>query len=319
MSNEFDPLKESTDAYELDLSLKSNEFNYEELLKSLRIQCEECCGLCCTALFFSRSDGFPKDKTAGTPCVNLNDGDFRCEIHPELKQRGLKGCLSYDCFGAGQKVTQSIYHGKTWRETPDLSAEIYQVFLTVYRLQQILWYLLDTYRHIRSKPVSPEFEFSDEFQSEIPALSLENIRVSSQSPREILSYDIDAYQKKVNDLLRTFWNMKKAELPQSTVKQKINKIPKLTNVSKSHSDYTGSDLQNKNLSYQDFSLSLLIAANLENCDLSYANFLAADLRDANLKNADLRKSIFLTQGQINSAKGNRSTKLPETLHHPDHW
>lgn len=41
--------------------------------------------------------------------------------------------------------------------------------------------------------------------------------------------------------------------------------------------------------------------------------------DTNFSNADLREAIFLTQGQINSAKGNRSTKLPKHLDYPVTW
>jgi Mg2+/Co2+ transporter CorB len=37
--------------------------------------------------------------------------------------------------------------------------------------------------------------------------------------------------------------------------------------------------------------------------------IGADTRDTNFSNADLREAVFLTQRQINSAKGNRNTKL----------
>ncbi|KZR60145.1 hypothetical protein A3781_08090 [Bacillus badius] len=40
---------------------------------------------------------------------------------------------------------------------------------------------------------------------------------------------------------------------------------------------------------------------------------------ADLSGADLRGSIFLTQAQINAAKGSLNTKLPPALIHPPHW
>lgn len=53
--------------------------------------------------------------------------------------------------------------------------------------------------------------------------------------------------------------------------------------------------------------------------MRYADLIGADFRDANLSGADLTGAIFLTQVQINSAKGDNQTKLPVTLMRPMHW
>lgn len=66
-------------------------------------------------------------------------------------------------------------------------------------------------------------------------------------------------------------------------------------------------------------MSLLIAANLEQANLYGANFLGADMRDANISNTDLSQRLFLTQLQINTAKGNHHTILPSYLHKPETW
>lgn len=66
-------------------------------------------------------------------------------------------------------------------------------------------------------------------------------------------------------------------------------------------------------------MSLLIGSNFNGCSFNKASFLGADMRDANLKNADLSGSIFLTQMQINSAKGNSNTKLPSHISRPKTW
>ena len=63
----------------------------------------------------------------------------------------------------------------------------------------------------------------------------------------------------------------------------------------------------------------LIAANLRGVDLSGADLIGADLRDADIRGADLTHSIFLTQAQINTAKGDSSTKLPIQLSRPINW
>jgi uncharacterized protein YjbI with pentapeptide repeats len=47
--------------------------------------------------------------------------------------------------------------------------------------------------------------------------------------------------------------------------------------------------------------------------------IGADLRDADVRGADLSESLFLTQAQINAAKGDRATKLPPLLERPFYW
>ena len=84
-------------------------------------------------------------------------------------------------------------------------------------------------------------------------------------------------------------------------------------------DFMGHNFKKSRLNGCDFSSALLIAANLEECDLTGCNFLGADMRDTNIQNADLSESIFLTQGQINAAKGNLNTRIPGHLIRPSEW
>ena len=83
--------------------------------------CENCFGLCCVALYFSASEGFPINKNAGEPCPNLKQ-DFHCYIHNNLLEHGLKGCLAFECFGAGQKVAKVSFVGHDWRKVPESSS-----------------------------------------------------------------------------------------------------------------------------------------------------------------------------------------------------
>ena len=94
---------------------------------SLRADCAACSGLCCVAHPFSRSADFAFDKPAGTPCLHLRS-DFRCGIHANLREEGFRGCVAYDCFGAGQRAT---------REAGGDPA----VFATLRILHELLWYL----------------------------------------------------------------------------------------------------------------------------------------------------------------------------------
>jgi uncharacterized protein YjbI with pentapeptide repeats len=49
------------------------------------------------------------------------------------------------------------------------------------------------------------------------------------------------------------------------------------------------------------------------------DLLGADLRDARLEGADLSAALYLTQPQLNAARGSRSTRLPADLVQPPHW
>lgn len=75
----------------------------------------------------------------------------------------------------------------------------------------------------------------------------------------------------------------------------------------------GADLRKTDLRGANLRGAFLIAADLRESDLSGADLIGADLRDADLRGADLVKSVFLTQMQINTAKGDAHTKLPPSL------
>ncbi|MGH3324354.1 MAG: pentapeptide repeat-containing protein, partial [Streptomyces sp.] len=63
----------------------------------------------------------------------------------------------------------------------------------------------------------------------------------------------------------------------------------------------------------------LVAADLRNADLRAADLIGADFRDADLSGADLTGSIFLTQPQLDAAKGDATTRIPGGLQRPAHW
>ena len=94
---------------------------------NLRADCAACSGLCCVVLPFARSADFAIDKPAGTPCMHLR-ADFRCGIHSQLGEHGFRGCLAYDCFGAGQRTTRDAGGDPA-------------VFATLRILHELLWYL----------------------------------------------------------------------------------------------------------------------------------------------------------------------------------
>lgn len=262
--------------------------------EKMKADCSKCSGLCCTALFFSKSDGFPEDKADGKPCVNLTN-QYKCKIHRELEKKGMRGCIGYDCFGAGQYVTQVIYQGKTWREIPSQAKEIFRVFVIVFRLHQMRYFLFETMRLIPAK------ELMDNIQNMI----IKNEEMCNEKPENIVKVDIETYQNEVNYLLKQVCSL-------------LNTYLGIGNL-KNGSTFLGRNFKGKDMSGYDFNMQLLIASNFAGCCFSGATFLGTDTRDADFSDADLRDAIFLSQGQINAAKGNRRTKIPKQIDYPVTW
>lgn len=109
-------------------------------MSTFRADCERCCGLCCVAPAYYASQGFGTDKRAGTPCPNLDDRD-RCAIHGERPARGFTACAGFDCHGAGQWVTQVLFGGARWTDSPQLARQMFRAYtalLPVFELQAAL-------------------------------------------------------------------------------------------------------------------------------------------------------------------------------------
>jgi len=93
----------------------------------LESDCSNCAALCCVALAFDKSTMFAIDKPAGIACPNLAS-DYTCAIHKNLQPAGFQGCMNYDCDGAGQRVTQSLFAGRSWRDSPAILTEMLEAF-----------------------------------------------------------------------------------------------------------------------------------------------------------------------------------------------
>lgn len=152
--------------------------------------CERCCGLCCVAPAFAVSSDFAINKAPGKPCPNLTT-DFRCSIHEHLRPKGFPGCIAYDCFGAGQKVTQLTYQGQTWRTIPKVAGQMFEVFGVMQQLHSMLRYLAEA---MEFEPARPLFGDLQRRFDEIQALSLGR-------PESLLVVDLPALRREVDDLL----------------------------------------------------------------------------------------------------------------------
>ncbi len=92
-----------------------------------RADCSKCCGLCCVVPHFLTVQGFREDKRAELPCPHLV-GDNRCSIHATRELHGYTACEGFDCFGAGQWITQDLFKGAGWRDTPDIGQAMFAAY-----------------------------------------------------------------------------------------------------------------------------------------------------------------------------------------------
>ena len=269
------------------------EDRYPALTAELRGDCTRCAGLCCTALWFSKSDGFPADKPSGVPCRHLR-ADWLCAIHDRLEERGCRGCRAYDCLGAGQRAA-ALCSGLRENGEPEGRAQLCAVFLTLVRLRQTLWYLVCAASLRPAGALLPGLE----------RLLAEEQRLEAMLPQPLPAGAEEQWRKNADRTLRRAISLTQQQVLRGRPARQVR-------------DGAGRRLRGS-LTGADFGMGLLIAADLSGCVLTGANFLGADLRDADLRGADLSGSIFLTQSQINAARGDGTTRLPPRLKRPEWW
>lgn len=106
------------------------------MIPSLTEDCGRCAALCCLALAFDKGDSFAIDKPAGTACPNLSG--HACSIHDGLVDQGFSGCVRYSCSGAGQRVVQELFEGRSWQVDPTLVGPMMEAFRGMRAVQERL-------------------------------------------------------------------------------------------------------------------------------------------------------------------------------------
>jgi len=243
----------------------------------LEADCARCAALCCVAPAFAKSSDFAIDKPAGKPCRNLRD-DFRCGIHERLDQRGFHGCVVFDCFGAGQHVTQGTFGGRDWRSEPGIAGPMFAALDVMRALHELLWYLTEAL----------ELDAAVRVHQQLRALKEETERLSEGTPAEIQGIDLESHRRRVNRVLLRASELARAGIPNPPDHRGANLIGRRLR---------GRDLRGANLRG-----ALLIGADLREADLRRADFTGADVRGADLRGADLRDALFLTPSQLRSAR-----------------
>ncbi|WP_225445757.1 pentapeptide repeat-containing protein [Paenibacillus arenosi] len=267
-----------------------------------RADCETCFDLCCVALPYAKTADFAFDKASGIPCRNLQE-DYRCSIHTQLRKSGFRGCTVYECFGAGQKVSQFTYDGQDWRDNPATAKEMFHVLPIMQQLHEMLYYLHEALHLKEAQPIHEHLKLA----------IVETERLTQLTPSAILQLPVADHRATINPLL-----VQASESVRSNVTNSSRFMDNQRNLIKGR-DCIGANLSGADLKGGNLRGVLFIAANLQNADMRMTDLIGADLRDADLRGANLEGSIFLTQAQVNSANGDKSTKLPTGLHAPEHW
>jgi uncharacterized protein YjbI with pentapeptide repeats len=260
----------------------------------LHADCERCVGLCCVAPGFSASADFAIDKPPGRPCPNLRP-DFRCGIHASLRRLGFPGCAVYDCLGAGQKVVQVTFGGRDWRD-PETARRMFDALPIMLGLHELLWYLTEALALKGARSLHPE----------VRAALDETERLTAGDADALLDIDMAAHRRHVDRLL-----LRASE----RVRRQVARRP----IDRHRADLVGADLRAADLRAADLRGAYLIRADLREADLRAADMMGADLRAANVRGADLRGALFMTQSQLESARGDAGTGIPRSLTRPAHW
>jgi uncharacterized protein YjbI with pentapeptide repeats len=274
--------------------------------QDLRADCAQCFALCCVAPAFTASADFAIDKPAGHPCPNLRP-DFRCSIHGRLGQAGFPGCAAYDCFGAGQRVAQVTFGGRDWRREPGIARQMFGAFAVMRQLHELLWYLNEALA-LAAGTLRGELEpaAAGALAGELELAFAATRRLTEGGPDALAALDMTAHRREANALL-----VRVSELVRAAAPRRDETLR--------GADLIGKDLRGTDLRGASLRGARLIGADLRGADLRLADVTGADLRGADLGAADLSTALFLSQPQLDAARGDRRTALPAALTRPAHW
>lgn len=221
---------------------------------------------------------------------------FGCTIHPELRERGFPGCAVFDCFGAGQQVVQVVFAGQEWRTAPDLATSMFVVFNVMRQLKELLWYLAESLAKLPPCPLREEVERAQ----------ADTRRLVAMPGPDLEALDAAGYRAQVGPLLAKVSRTLRA----SVARRGRDRVG---------ADLIGAQLTGSNLRGISLRGAYLLGADLRNTDLNRTDLLGADLRGADLRGARMTDSLFLTQPQVDAARGDSETRLPMILSRPPHW
>ncbi|NUR95002.1 MAG: pentapeptide repeat-containing protein [Kribbellaceae bacterium] len=165
--------------------------------------------------------------------------------------------------------------------------EMFAALPILRQLHELLWYLTEALEH--NADAQP---------------AIDRVERVSRTPN-LADVDVAAERAAVNEILLETSRAVRGHQPKKKDRR--------------GADLIGARLRKADLSKANLRGAYLIAADLREANLRQADLIGADLRDADLRGADLTGALFLTQSQINAARGDRATRLPKALTRPSHW
>jgi uncharacterized protein YjbI with pentapeptide repeats len=166
------------------------------------------------------------------------------------------------------------------------------------QLHELLWYLTEALALPNARPLHGELRRALE-QTE---------RLTGSQAGVLVSLDVAGHRQHVNALLVRASELARAGLG-----------PPGARADHRGADLAGADLRGARLRGASLRGARLVGTDLAGADLTGADLTGADLRAADLRGADLAGAIFLTQSQLDAARGDAGTRLPRSLARPGHW
>lgn len=261
--------------------------------------CARCAGLCCVALPYQRSADFPESKPAGRPCRHLGspEGPYACAIHAHLADRGWRGCVAFDCAGAGPHAVHTTYGGRGWASepggaTPAWTPEQYAVFRALLGVFEVGRYLAEAQALVGpgGRAHDPALAQDPGLAHELAAAEREVELAAFRAAEALTTYDPAPLRALAGGLLRRTAAIARASSvrtrpPSALATDLSSRAP--------GADLAGRRLRGADLRGADLTGASLLGADLRGADLADACLLGADLRGCRLDGARLERALFL--------------------------
>jgi len=160
----------------------------------LTTDCTRCAALCCVALAFDKGEMFAFDKPAGQACQHLTG--HGCGIHAKLTSAGLRGCVQYQCDGAGQRVVQEVFAGQSWQDDQALLRPMFAAFAQMRQVHGLLALL----------EIAQDLPLQDAQKAELEALKAQ-LTPEVWSPETLAAFEDSEVPNRVNVFLRSLQSL----------------------------------------------------------------------------------------------------------------
>lgn len=257
---------------------------------SLVADCHRCAGVCCVALPYRRSADFPESKPADRPCRHLGDREspYRCRVHDDLAEAGWRGCLAFDCAGAGPHAVTATYGGLGgWERAP--AAERNAVFRAVLPVFEVASYLAEAASLVAEQGRAPH----PGLRAELAAATEVVEATAARAAGVLATYDAAPLRALAAPLLQRAAALVRAGLrggagPSDRARALSARAP--------GADLAGRSLRGADLAGADLTSAVLIGADLRGADLDGACLLGADLRGARWNGSTARGALYVPRG-----------------------